>query len=84
MSIKQKPFQATRLEEEREKGGEWVTIRLNEQERSQLDQYKQDNGITKDSSAYKHAIIIATNVTHGLNMMPKTSTSIKKKVQNQS
>lgn len=80
MPIEHTPFQATRLEEEREQGGQWVTIRLNEQEREQLDQYRQDNGIIKDSSAYKHALIIARNVTHGLNMMPKTSTSVKKKI----
>ncbi len=79
MPIKQKPFTPTRLEEEREQGADFVTIRLNKEERADLEQYKQDNGIIKDSSSYKDALIIAGNVTHGRNMTPKNSTSVKKK-----
>lgn len=77
--IQRKPFVPGRLEEDREQGADFVTIRLNKEDRARLDKYKLDNGIIKDSSAYKDALIIAGNVTHGRDMTPKTSTSIKKK-----
>jgi len=60
-----RPFEPTRLEEEREKDRyENITVRLNKQERKELDEAKRILEQTKDSTALKQLAEIGKIVLH--------------------
>ena len=65
--IEKKPFERTRLDEEKETDTrEVITISLNKEERAWLEEIKEDLNIKQDGKALKQAAFIGKNVTQAL------------------
>ena len=62
-----KPFQRTRLDEDKEQDTrEVITISLNKDERAWLEEIKEDLNIKQDGKAIKTAAFIGRNVTQAI------------------
>ncbi len=78
MGIEKKPFVNYTLEEEKKPKQDIVAVRLNKEERAELEEFKEDLNINSDSKALKLGLKIGKNVLQATFTRPLLAYLFKK------